>query len=294
MLRNLSAALVLGLFLSQTTFAAPSIAYAKVKAAGTVAHVVTVNLADKNVRLSVALPQGGVGATESFKSIVRRVRPYAAMTGTFYDTRTYIPTGDIALCGKLVHSGCVGSAICIDKDNKASVARRSSTCAERWEGFETVLCAGPTLVRNGVVAIALRHEGFRRSLLASARRTGIGVTAKGKLLLVAVNRRCSLYRFAKLMIKCGAVEALCLDGGSSTGFYQAGKFLAVPSRAMTNVIVVYETVGEYDKALHALAPARLLARMETPWIPETEPRLPHPPIVLPPTAAQPLPLGASQ
>jgi len=175
-----------------------SIVYNRVQAAGTVAHTITIDLADPDVRVSVALAQGGAGRSESFKSIIRRSRPAAAITGTFFDTRTLIPTGDIALFGHVVHSGCIGSALCIDGSHKASIVPLHAGRLCHWTGYETVLCAGPTLVAGGKVALALKHEGFRRSLMAPARRTAVGITGSGKLLLIAVNRQASLYSVAKL------------------------------------------------------------------------------------------------
>ena len=243
---------------------ASSIGYAKVAAGSTVAHVVTVDLSDPEVKMTVALARGGVGKSEPFKSIVGRTRPVAAITGTFYDTKTYVPTGDIALFGTVVHAGCVGSALCIDASNKASIAPPRGTCKDRWAGYETVLCAGPTLIAGGRVAIALKHEGFRRSLLASTRRTAVGITHSGKLLLVAVNRKASLYAVAKLMLKLGVVDALSLDGGSSTGFYSQGNYLAVPSRKMTNCLMVYSNARAYQTAKAELAPAKLFAKADSP------------------------------
>ena len=236
-----------------------SIVYARVQAAGTVAHTITIDLADPDVRVSVALAQGGAGRSESFKSMIKRGRPAAAITGTFFDTRTLIPTGDIALFGHVVHSGCIGSALCIDSNNKASIVPLRAGRQCRWTGYETVLCAGPTLTSEGKVAIALKHEGFRRSLMASARRTAVGITKSGKLLLVAVNRPASLYSVAKLMIKMNVTHALSLDGGSSTAFFCKGSYRAMPGRTLTNCLVVYSTFQDYLKAKTALAPAKLLA-----------------------------------
>ncbi|MCE5313549.1 MAG: phosphodiester glycosidase family protein [Armatimonadota bacterium] len=262
MIRTLSIVVLLGLVLCDES-SASSIAYAKVKMGRTVAHTVTVNLADPQVRVTVALAKGGAGSSESFKSIVRRVHPAAAITGTFFDTKTLIPTGDIALFGTVVHSGCIGSALCIDHENKASVVPIRKGRQQKWAGYETVLCAGPTLVAKGKVAIALKHEGFRRSLCAPARRTAVGITKAGKLLIVAINRDASLYQIAKVMVKLHTVDAVCLDGGSSTGFYHDGRFLAMPSRSLTNCLLVYATPADYRMAKSELAPARLFASAET-------------------------------
>lgn len=261
MIARISVLVLLGLISPQFCIAA-SVAYERIKMGRTAAHAVTVNLADPEVRVTVALAKKGAGSYETFKSLVTRTQPVAAITGTFYDTKTFLPTGDIALFGTVVHSGCIGSALCIDSENKASIIPLKKGRKTRWEGYETVLCAGPTLVAGGKVSIALRSEGFRTSLLAPTRRTAVGITKAGKLLLVAVNRNASLHEVARLMISKNVTDALCLDGGSSTAFYHAGVYYAIPTRAMTNCLVVYTSTQAYDRAKTALAPASLLAKAQ--------------------------------
>jgi hypothetical protein len=262
MTKKLSFVLVLCLALTELSWAS-SVEYAKIKTGRYSAHTVTVNLNDPEVRVTVALARGGAGQSESFESIMNRVRPAAAITGTFFDTKTLLPTGDIAMFGTLVHSGCIGSALCIDLSNKASIVPLHEGRQNKWSGYETVLCAGPMLVSNGKVSIALKHEGFRGSLCAPARRTAVGITRSGKLLIVAINRQTSLSAIAKVMVKLNTVDALCLDGGSSTGFYYQGRFMAVPTRALTNCLAVYSKSQAYQAAKAELAPVKLFAKADT-------------------------------
>jgi exopolysaccharide biosynthesis protein len=262
MMRKVSFALLLGLTLASVSWAS-SVEYAKVKIGKYSAHTVTVNLNDPEVRVTVALAKGGAGRSESFKSIIRRAHPAAAITGTFFDTKTLLPTGDIAMFGTLVHSGCIGSALCVDSNNRASIVSLRKGRQNKWNGYETVLCAGPMLVSNAKVSIDLKHEGFRGSLLAPARRTAVGITKSGKLLIVAINRETSLNAIAKMMVKLNVMDALCLDGGSSTGVYYQGNFLAVPSRSLTNCLVVYSKSQAYQAAKAELAPAELFAKADT-------------------------------
>lgn len=261
MIKKLSIGLMLSMALFDISWAS-SIEYGKVKIGKIVAHTVTVNLHDENVRVSVALAKGGTGSSESFKSIVNRAKPAAAITGTFFDTKTFIPTGDIAVYGNLIHTGCIGSALCIDSHNRACIVPLSEGRQSKWTGYETVLCAGPKLVSDGKVSISLKREGFRDSLLAPARRTAVGITKAGKLLIVAINRDTSLAAIAKVMVKLNTQDALCLDGGSSTGFYANGNYLAVPSRQLTNLLVVYSSVERYQTAKCDLAPSQFVAKAE--------------------------------
>ena len=241
---------------------ASNISCESVKSGRVVANVVTVNLADPETRVSVALAKNGTGHCESFKSIVKRVRPVAAITGTFFDTKTFIPTGDIALFGSVVHSGCIGSALCIDANNKASIVPLATGRKTHWGGYETVLCAGPTLVSGGTVSINLKREGFHNTLCAPTQRTALGITKSGKLLMVATNKKTSLKGIARLMIKLHAVDAVCLDGGSSTALYHAGRYLSSTSRPLTNCLVVYSSTKNYEAAKLALAPEKLFAQAE--------------------------------
>jgi len=247
-------AVVLGQTLS-TSVSGSSVAYSWVKTCGTAAHVVTVNLADAETRVSVALAHGGKGEGESFKSIVNRARPKAAITGTFFDTRTLIPTGDIAVFGSVVHTGCIGAALCIDPNNRASIVSMPTGRKSNWAGYETVLCGGPMLVMRGKPSVSLERDGFGRSLRMPATRTAVGITRAGKLLLVAINRKTSLSKMANVMASLGAVDALSLDGGSSTGFYADGRYFANPPRRLTNVLVVYSKSADYERAATALVPS---------------------------------------
>ena len=245
---------------SSGSYSYPSIAYERVTSCRLVAHTVTINLADPEVKVSVALAGRGRGYAESFRSMMKRTRPSAAITGTFFDTRTLIPTGDIALFGTLVHSGCIGSALAIGADNRAEIVPFGKGRRTKWTGYETVLCAGPTLVADGKVGIELKHEGFRRSLMYGSRRTAVGITKSGKLLFVCVNRPTSIYDLAKLMIKLNVTRAVCLDGGSSSALYFQGGYYAMPGRPLTNCLVAYSSERDYTKARNALAPAKLFAK----------------------------------
>lgn len=259
MARKLLIAILLA-SIAQASVSASSVVYERVKKGRTYAHLVTVNLTDTRTRVTVALARGGLGRGESFKSMVRRTRPAAAITGTFFDTRTLLPTGDIGVFGKIVHTGCIGSALCIDSRNKATVVPIAVGRKSGWAGYETVLCCGPALVSKGSAAICVRYQGFGGSLKAPATRTAVGITRSGKLLLVAVNRKTTLRGVARLMLALGARDALLLDGGSSTGFYANNGYAANPVRKLTNLLVVYSKSNDYARAKVALVPASLMPK----------------------------------
>ena len=107
-----------------------------------------------------------------------------------------------------------------------------------WSAVQTAIGAGPILLKGGSNAINLAKENFadvNSADMAFARRA-IGVTDSGNLLLVArVN--CDLGQMAEVMSQLGAVDAICLDSGASSGLYVNEEYLVKPSRAVSNALV---------------------------------------------------------
>jgi hypothetical protein len=104
----------------------------------------------------------------------------------------------------------------------------------------------PILVANGA-----RVVGTCTTSLCSSRnpRTGVGVTADGKILMVVVDGRqprwsvgVALPKFAAIFRKLGAVTALNLDGGGSSTMVVKGQVVNRPSggreRSISNVVMV--------------------------------------------------------
>ena len=207
---------------------------------GISAHVITVDLRNPAVYVTIGLPSQGVGHAESFRSILRRTQPTAAITGTFFDTHSLKPVGDLVIHGTVVHQGCVGTGLAINRDNEAKCIPLDAGRVSSWQNFETVLCAGPRLLSDGSVGMNPRAEGFKdRRLFARHRRPAAGVTAAGKLLLVTAKTPVTFTELANVMHQLGAIEAVGLDGGSSTALYYGGKVIVYPGRRMTNVLLVY-------------------------------------------------------
>jgi exopolysaccharide biosynthesis protein len=75
-------------------------------------HRVALDLTSLDV--TVCLAKGGHG--ESFGSMVKRLKPVAAITGDFYNPMTLKSVGDIVVDGKILYDGCIGPALVISKN----------------------------------------------------------------------------------------------------------------------------------------------------------------------------------
>ncbi len=236
------------------------IAYTKAWLRGVAAHVVTVDLNDPNVRVSPAVARGGVGHSEVFGSMLSRLRPAAAITGTFFCVRSLVPVGDIVIDGKMINSGRVGTAVCFTVDNRVIFRDFGPSRKSYPDAHPAIVCSGPKLVVDGKFYLNPRMEGFRDgALYRQASRAAIGITKHNKLLMVTVSRPVYLRKLAWIMRELGAVDAVNLDGGSSTALYCKGRVINHPARRLTNLIVVYDNPDMYAKVKPTLAPASEVA-----------------------------------
>ncbi|MCU0565249.1 MAG: phosphodiester glycosidase family protein [Oculatellaceae cyanobacterium Prado106] len=107
-----------------------------------------------------------------------------------------------------------------------------------FDQYSQIMGAGPLLVENGQVVLNAASEQFNPAFAQqAAARSVIGSTPGGNLLLVAVHNRLNgagptLREAAQIMLQLGALNALNLDGGSSTTLYLGGQLLdRIPSTA---------------------------------------------------------------
>lgn len=258
-MRRICIVLVGLLAITLSSWAADNVAYAKKWVQGVPVHVVTANLNSPNVKVSPAIARHGIGTSEGFGSMLSRLKPAAAITGTYFCCRSLIPVGHIAIDSKMVNPGCVGSAVCFGTGNTVEF-RLYNLPVPRPGTYESVLCSGPRLVRDGVVRLSPWVEGFHDgNLYRPAPRSALGVTKYNKLLMVTVNRPIYMGKMAKIMRELGAVNAVNLDGGSSTALFCDGRTLSHPGRRLTNLIVVYESPTTFARAKSQLAPWPIVA-----------------------------------
>jgi len=220
-----------------------SVAYEGRRVLGVAVHVITVNLNDPHIKVSVATAEGFPRAHEPFGPFVSRIAPSAAVTGTYFHSSSFYPVGDIVVDGRARHRGRVGTTMGITPYNEVTFAPLSRDGRAHCAAYETVLGAGPRLLVDGEVRVDARREGFRDPhVLGRAPRMAVGVTEHNKLLLVALRRAVTLTELAKIMRAMGCVQAMNLDGGSSSAMYFDGRALVSPGRPLVNLLVVHENV----------------------------------------------------
>jgi len=235
-----------------------NVAYQKAKVAGIWLNIVTANLNSPSVRVTPAVARWGIGTSETFRSLLRRTRPAAAIDGTFFCTRSLKPTGDIVIDGQMIYRGYLGIAVGFGDNNSVSFAGCQDYC---WTDYRAVLTAGPSLILDGKLAVYPRDQGFRSGVHFRPRvRAAVGVTRSNKLVMVTTTRGVYLSQLARAMKALGCVNAADLDGGGSTGLYCQGKLICNPGRAMTNCLLVYDDLQQFEQHRDGLYPANRYAR----------------------------------
>lgn len=122
-----------------------------------------------------------------------------------------------------------------------SLQIESTTVPADLNLYPNMIGAGPLLIQNGQIVLDAKAEQFSDAFVREmASRSAIGQTTDGTLLLVAVHDRiggrgATLSEMAQIMNQLGAVNALNLDGGSSTTLYLGGQILDRPPRSPARV-----------------------------------------------------------
>ena len=233
-----------------------SIRFWQTGAAGVPVKVISVDLNDPNVKVSAVMARHGNGTSEPFRQMIERANPNVAVTGTFFSLNDLQPVGDIVIDGSLVHFGGMGTALCITPSNHAEMVTCEWGRHHDWKPYDFVVACGPRLLREGRVVLDPHSERFHdKHMLAPNSRIAVGITRGNTLFFAMTHEPIYLGRLARVMRSLGAVEAMNLDAGTSTGFYYNGATLAKPGRKLTNMIVVYGRRDRYERALDQLVPA---------------------------------------
>lgn len=118
---------------------------------------------------------------------------------------------------------------------KTTFAPTNNT-SEDWANVTEAISAGPSLLINGKSTPLPKEEGFTESkiLTQAAQRSFIGTNAKNQLIIGTTSANISqMKEIAKAL---GLVNAMCLDGGASSGLYYKNQYLTTPGRKINNCI----------------------------------------------------------
>jgi uncharacterized protein YigE (DUF2233 family) len=207
-------------------------------AAGIGVRVISVDLADPRVRISVQTTPAG--QAEPFDSLIARSRPTIAINGAYFSKTSLAPIGDIVCAGRLVRKGMMGTALAVTRDNVAVIRRVKWGHAEDWSEYETVLGCGPTLVLNGRIDVQPEAEGFRDPhVMGSTKRMGVGLTSDRRMLIVTTQSAVTFRKWAEVMQALGCEIAMNLDAGASLAMHYRGRTLMRPGRNLTNLLLVH-------------------------------------------------------
>ena len=129
----------------------------------------------------------------------------------------------------------LGGAIQAPAASSIKTANWKVVAPRDWDNFPHILGAGPRLVNAGQIQTTEKEEEFRPDVIARGPRTAIGRDADGNWLFLVLDGRqvasvgLTLPETAQLFHSLGAVEAMNLDGGSSTQLVVNGELVNVPS-----------------------------------------------------------------
>ncbi|MEH2165932.1 MAG: phosphodiester glycosidase family protein [Nostoc sp.] len=128
----------------------------------------------------------------------------------------------------------------------SAVSISSATTPADFSRYPQIIGAGPLLVQNRQIVLDAKGEKFSNAFIAEkAIRSGICTTATGTVMITATHNRAGGYgpnlaEHAQLMQLMGCVDALNLDGGSSTSLYLGGQLL---DRSPSTAARVHNGIG---------------------------------------------------
>jgi len=215
----------------------------------------TVDLKDPEMFLNIELANNADEANsaqsthgdESFPSFVKRSRAALVQNGTFFskDNEKRVMGNMVARGRYLKYSQWenYGTTLGIKKNNELEMVTARTEGQPDWSQHWFSLTCGPRLLKNSTVSIDAEAEGFRDShVLGVGPRCAMGFPAtRDKIYIVTFLKGLSLRKEAEVMKAMGCAEAMNLDGGASRSMAHQKDIVVPAQRALTNVIVVYDT-----------------------------------------------------
>jgi uncharacterized protein YigE (DUF2233 family) len=208
---------------------------------GVSVKVITVDLKDPHVKITPEVSFGLPFQPRSFSYFLCRRKPLAAINGTYFNMETSTPVGEITIEGRKVNSSGIGTVFALTHDRRALFFKARAPGRINRKDFAMTIGAGPRLLSAGKIPSSFQGEGFRDpAIFRAAVRSGLGVTSRGKLLMAVSLTAVDLTRWARTLRILGCIDAINLDGGSSTALFYRGVMLVTPAREISNILAVYE------------------------------------------------------
>ena len=175
--------------------------------------------------------------------VVENQRVQRFVTGNFgQDQQIPIPSNGYLLTirGKpeLASAFSVGTSLQLERQSFPSY----------FDRYPNILAAGPLLMKNGRVVLDAKGENFSQAFInQKAHRSAIALTREGNILLVAMGdgvgrKGPTLAEATAILKRLGAIEALNLDGGSSTSLYLSGELI---NRSPATSARIHNGIGIY-------------------------------------------------
>lgn len=126
-----------------------------------------------------------------------------------------------------------------------------------WVDYDTLLAGGPILVENGTIRTDYQAQGYSEAKIVSnkAQRSFIGVTGQNKLFIGTVPS-VTMKELAQIAKNLGAVHAMNLDGGASSGLYLNGSYLTSPGRSLASAVIITESSGPVTPSSSTSLPSK--------------------------------------
>lgn len=211
------------------------------------ANLVIVDLLESRVSFGVGIADGQVGSVSKLNEMAEQEGAAIAMNGTFFnaytDSEMKSPYGYIVDDGVMVKTAPGERRTVLVFDHNDNIAIESADeFLQRFQNGEIkgALQAGPQLLTDGQIIVNPQEEGFRdpKILTSAGARSAVGLTADHKLILLTTGGA-TIPQLAEIMRQAGAIQAMNMDGGASSGLYLQGKYITTPGREISNSFLVF-------------------------------------------------------
>lgn len=208
-------------------------------------NVASINLLASNTTLQVALANNNLGSVGTLASIAKNHGAKVAINGNFFDAYSNSAT-------RLVYNGLVMNGKKMKPfDLKFSVfyyTEKGDVGILPGDAFmdrfaqgdvQEALQVGPRLVTNGTVTVNPQLEGFSsyKILSSAGARSGLGILKNRQVVFVTTSGA-TVQQLASIMKQLGAVDAMNLDGGASSGLLVNNRYLTTPGRLIAVALLV--------------------------------------------------------